>query len=655
MLDIEHVSGTPSYMAPEQAQVHGPALSPATDVWGLGAILYELLTGRPPFEGGDPEATLQLLLEGQVRKPSRLAVVPPDLEAICLKCLVRDPAQRYPGARALADDLGRCLEGRAVSVRPLTAPQRLARWARREPRLAATATAMLLLLAGIIATSLQWQRAEGNAMQAGQALRAQRAIGLQQANALGRDYNALPGLAANLLASERVGDSAGIARERKRLGFTFGAFPRLIDSFRLPQRLASLALSPDGRKVAIGTLESSEVLLFDTTDGRELWRTSLADEPAFLGSGSFSKEIQRLQFSPDGRYLIAGNWWPTPVVSPSGIDHWRIDVATGALARPQRVFPGLISATYSADGRHAVLRRLGSHGQEAQLWDAQHWKPLSSLGHSGAGGSGWLIAPRAKFVVRWDGVGVSLLDPATLAVRHGLVNPQPDAPFTAWDSTPDADWLALGDKQGAVVLVDTTSGSQQRLLPGPSAWVHWLQFSADGAWLAAASEDGSAWIWQREDGFTRGRRIDSGVPAWNAATDPDSGLLRVAGADSVSIWQLSGLGEADRPAQPRAPLFQHARQISRHASDLHAASGLLATASDDGEVRLWRLPGTPLRRHTAAPQMTSQLAFDGFHVVAVEDQNVTVVRAQDDRPVSRVSPIHSRLVSPHSPPMATPW
>ena len=635
-LDNDNISGTPSYMAPEQAQVHGPPLSPATDVWGLGAILYELLTGTPPFEAGDPESTLRQLADGDVRRPSELKPVPADIEAICLKCLARDPQQRYPTARALADDLGRFLDGRSVSVRPLSAQQRIGRWARREPKLATVgALAVVTLLVGMLATALQWKRAEANASEAGHALWAQRALAMQQAYALGRDYSALPGLAANLRASVLAGDGAAIARERKRLGLTFAAFPRLIDHFRVPQRVASLALSPDGRRLAIGTLESSEVLLFDTADGRRLWQVSLAAEPAFFDKGNFTKEMRRLRFSPDGRYLVVGNWWPSPVVAPSGIDHWRIDVATGVPARPQQVFDGLLSATYSADGRHALLRRLNPQGQAVQLWDAQDWKPMGAQAQSGPLGSAWLIAAGAKFVVRWDGPEVSLLEPSTLAVRHRVANPQADVPFSAWDTTPDARWLALGDKQGAVLLVDAASGAQRRLLPGPAAWVRWLQFSADGEWLVAASEDGSAWLWQRADGYVQGRRIHVGVPLWNAAADPGSGLVRVGGGDAVSVWQLSGLGEADRAAQPRAPMFQHAQQISPFSSDLHAASGLLATASDDGEVRLWRLPGTPIRARTAAPQMTSQLAFDGLHLVAVEERKVTVVRAEDDRPVSR--------------------
>ena len=158
----ERVAGTPSYMAPEQAQVQGRALSAATDVYGLGAVLYELLTGVPPFLAADPHATLQRVLDGPLQSPrQRLPTLPRDLEAIVLRCLARDPQARYPSAGALADDLGHFLGGRPVRARPLNDVQRLARFVRREPRLAlAVLVAMLALLAGVAAISWQWRAAQ---------------------------------------------------------------------------------------------------------------------------------------------------------------------------------------------------------------------------------------------------------------------------------------------------------------------------------------------------------------------------------------------------------------------------------------------------------------------------------------------------------------
>ncbi len=157
-LDHARMGGTPSYMAPEQACRNGPPLTQATDIWALGIVLYEMVTGQPPFEGPDPIEVLRSLREHAVPLPSTLVRIPPDLEAICLKCLAKDPAQRYPGARALADDLGRFLDRRPVTARPINGFLRLARWARREPVPAgAIVLIFALLLGALVATTLLWR------------------------------------------------------------------------------------------------------------------------------------------------------------------------------------------------------------------------------------------------------------------------------------------------------------------------------------------------------------------------------------------------------------------------------------------------------------------------------------------------------------------
>jgi serine/threonine protein kinase len=112
------VIGTPSYMSPEQARGRPEAISPSTDVWGLGAMLYEMLTGRPPFRAASALDVLMQVIHGQVVPPSKLHKVPRDLEAICLKCLQPDAVRRYADGDGLADDLRRFLEGRRVAARP---------------------------------------------------------------------------------------------------------------------------------------------------------------------------------------------------------------------------------------------------------------------------------------------------------------------------------------------------------------------------------------------------------------------------------------------------------------------------------------------------------------------------------------------------------
>jgi serine/threonine-protein kinase len=156
------ILGTPGYMAPEQAE---GSVGPAADLWALGAVLYEMLTGRPPFLAGNVMDTLLLARTQDPVPPRRLQPgLPRDLETICLKALAREPRRRYASARDLADDLRRWQAGKAILARPVGAAESAWRWCRRNPGMAGLLAALAgVLAAGFVAVLGEWRRAEDNA------------------------------------------------------------------------------------------------------------------------------------------------------------------------------------------------------------------------------------------------------------------------------------------------------------------------------------------------------------------------------------------------------------------------------------------------------------------------------------------------------------
>lgn len=627
--DLDEVSGTPSYMAPEQAQLKSHKLSPATDIYGLGAILYELLSGRPPFLGNTPQDTIARVVHDQVPSLRGQRNIPGDLEAICQKCLAKTPSDRYPNAHELAEDLGRFIDGRPVSVRQLNTLQRLGRWAHREPRLAAAVAASILALAiGLVASTLQWRRAEGNARIARTNLWAQRHETAHRLFEQQRHYETLPFLATNLREQTTAGDKDAEAFERRYLAIVQATTPALFDAFDVGAPIHVLAISPDARYLALG-LQPYTVALYDLGSHRQLWRVKLAMHKGEALDG----QLRRLRFTPDGRWLLVSRHWNMLQIRPGGLHEWRLALADGA----QTHVPGedrVSSETWSDDGQAVLL--FDTDLRHYRLWQADGWKPLSPV----AGDTpldqfrpGWLLAPHAHFIAQYyQADGVRILDPASLRVRATITTGRADGRFMAWAASPDGRTLALGRDDGATLLVDADSGKTRELSANLSEQAYWISFSPDGKRLAVSENGGDFLVFSMPDGIpqylvTRPTPVTGHQFECDGATDTCTALLMEW--DKVTMWQAGGrtvdpnASLAGNPVQ-LAPEISHNAIVERFASAFDLRQRLLVTGAMDGSLKLWRLPASPLRDARAANQREDVLRFDGKHLVGVAGRQLWV-------------------------------
>ena len=290
------IVGTPNYMAPEQAAGRNPELGPAVDIYALGAILYEALTGRPPYQGVSPTDTVLQVLGRDPLPPSYLQhELPPDLETICLKCLRREPHQRYASAAAVAEDLRRFLAGEPILARPVGRLERAWRWVKRNPVLGALSAAVVLLLLSGTAVSgyfalLASERAELAERNADLAWRQQvraqqKTLEAEKSAARAQEEGAAAHLASEFLAG-LFQDSDPIAVG----GRVFGALPRHSDTLlarevvdRGRQQLGTkLKDQPKLRALLLDLIGNVYLGLGDVTEAEKLVNEGLALRRAHL-------------------------------------------------------------------------------------------------------------------------------------------------------------------------------------------------------------------------------------------------------------------------------------------------------------------------------------------------------------------------------------
>jgi WD40 repeat protein len=579
------VLGTPGYMAPEQAAGQTRSLTTACDVYGVGAILYECLTGRPPFKGSTAE-TLRLVLTQEPVPPRSLnPAADRDLETIALKCLRKEPERRYDSAEAVAEDLERRLRGAAILARRVGRAERLLLWARRRPALAvAVVLAVLVVVLGALGGSAAWlwQRAEvarGQAdqarEQAEQARRGEQAANerLEQVLYQRRVWLAHADWRENKITSMEQELLACPARLRR---WEWHYLDRLchfeLRGYRFQTDGNPLVLSPDGERLVVSSFDGN-VQIWDVATGKELVALPkhTAGPPCCLC------------FSPDGSRLatdfgVAVKVWEvrTGQLLLTLPHEYSVDavcfsrdnqtVATAGRAMPVRLWDAgkgkdarvltdtpklglrVRCLSFSPDGQ---LLAVGQLGRPIQVRDVRTGKELSALPTNGDALLSLCFSPDGRrLATTWQKGTVRLMDPVT-----GREEPAPpDNPFMAEAVcfSPDSRFLATGATDRIVRIRDGRTGQTIRTLKGHTSPVSGLAFSADGKRLVSAAADGVVKVWD-PSADQDARILRTGAGSGELRFSLDGRRLAVVQDGTVHLWDvrtgaaLPPLGKQDGP------------------------------------------------------------------------------------------------------------
>lgn len=544
--------GTPAYAPPEQL-LGGTDPAPAGDVYGLGALLYHLLTGRAPFVADNPLSLLRIAEEGNPTVPRLLVPsVSRDLETICLHAMERDPGRRYPNAAAFADDLRAFLEGRPISARPTPPMEKWMRWARRRPLVAALAGLTVLLLAGIVtvlARSSGHSRAllhtirEGayvadmrlteRALEEGNLFEANRLLGKwSEASEAGPDLRGFEWrVFREMTRSHHQVMRAGLPPMRRLAwsldGTRLFAGSEAGDLFALDpaHELRDTARASLGASINVLTpAPDGTSLLVATADGG----VSLRDEATLAAAmeGRAAEAPITAAFDADGASIT--------VVHRTGITRLRRSDGSTVLSAPIQPPPWFFGAI-APDGNHLALAHAGI--DQVSVWPLHPSTPLTADTRSHAFN---MLAAVPAFtpdsqrlaIARFDG-RIALRPIKATGVQIDFT--AHDGPVTCVTWNHDGSRLASSGKDQWVKIWDGTEARLFASLAGHTATINSLAFSPDGSRLASASRDGSIRIWPTV-------RTAADRPASATDRDPFTGWPdALPGFPSTPCWPVTGL------------------------------------------------------------------------------------------------------------------
>jgi WD40 repeat protein len=555
------VMGTPSYMAPEQARGEA-AIGPATDICSLGAILYEMLTGRPPFDAGDPASTLAQLQTDEPLSPLSLRPnLPRDVVTICLKCLEKLPRKRYQTALELAEDLQRFQAGRPIQARPVRFFERAYRWCRRRPLVAGLLALSTLLALTCIATVISYEIRLNEALKM-QIAEEDKEILVQKQHIVqlhvqigisaieeGDTFAAVFHFTQALSLDE---GSERESRHRMRIGNALRRCPRPTAVMTLERevlcahhnRVVTMSANNSievreipGDRLIVSGLTQTEMPSAGTLspDGRSLgvlsengtatiWDLS-GRQPHHLASADRSERASRLLYHPNCRVLLVQRTNGT-------LEEW--DLNTWTKLPWESLTEGAIFSTFSDDGGR-LLTCAPDHGQ---VWDMGTGKPTGpalQFGHR-VHAAGFAPDGRKVAVVGPDN-DLSIWD-VPAGRRVGKSVKLPDA-VTRIALSPDGDRVATLGKDQILRLWQVPLGalvSQTPILDGANTR---LGFSLDGHYLLTMGEIGGARVFDAVTGLPVTPPLRLGGRLASAEFRADGREVETVSKNGiVCVWEL---------------------------------------------------------------------------------------------------------------------
>jgi eukaryotic-like serine/threonine-protein kinase len=631
------IIGTPMYMAPEQAR-RAAALTTAVDVYGLGAVLYESLTGRPPFRADNP---LDTLLEVIRREPTRPRHFKPnidqDLETICLKCLEKEPDRRYGSAEALADDLERWLKNEPIVARRTSYYRRVLKWIKRSPAIAALASLSVVAIAICIAALIiSYSEISREAKQKSLALQertqalSERTEALDRLQAL-RDRERHLAYFQTISLAERELVAGNIARVEQILGecpveMRAWEWRYLSQQCHAELHSHSVLDEPACIRCVSG---NDRIYVAGGILGKPGW-ISLHD-PALPDASRVIRihkdAVAALAFSADGLKMASASGRSVKVSSSeNGIVALELPAQQGAVC----------SLAFSPDGGR--LATVGTD-RNVRIWDvATGREMLSFVGHTET--IWWIsFSPDGQTIATSSADrSVKLWNAKTGECLHRLTGHL--ATVRSVEFSPDGQQLVSAGYDNTARVWNAVTGTELVVLKGHMGLVTRACFSPDNQRIATSSSDGTLRIWDAESGATTLLLRGHFGAVWDVVWQHDGRQVVSVGSDGTfKIW------EGTQHGMPKA--FGN-RDGLIHSLKLNADGTRLAMVYGDQALEIWNATNDQkLCRIRGTFNLKDQLEFSGDgRVLAVALSEVIEIRNTDDGKISHKIPVPNPLLKP---------